>query len=136
MYNANENGNIKGDLALIAQQNARQYRAKVARERKIKKCKKVALGILVAAFFITGMKIVGDNDLEAFEIVEAKESETEYTTLIRNGEILYKDLIETEEGYRWKVDTHFSEGTEVSVLFSDNGTTNPIDDVVLNVTER
>ena len=131
MYNLNNEMNIKGDLALIAQRNARQYRREVAKKRKIKKCKRVALGIIGAAFFIAGMKVVGNNDLEAFGIVEAKETEVLETTHTMYGEILYKGLIETEDGMRWAFDTYLPEGTEVVVEFNDNGTETPLDDIIV-----
>ena len=76
MYNTNNgNKNIEGTLAFFAQQNAMQYRREVAKKKRNVKCKKVALGILVAAFFITALAIVGKNDLESEGIVLAKESE-------------------------------------------------------------
>ena len=137
MYNANNNEHIKGDLALIAQQNARQYRAKVARERKIKKCKKVALGIIGAAFFITALGIVGSNDLEAMG-VNAKETEISYeTTETIDGVVFYKDVILCEDNYRRRYEEkQYAEGTEVVVEYYGNGTEDPSDDIVSDVRER
>lgn len=126
---------LKEELVLVAQQKAIEYSRDVRRQRKLRKAKKVVTGILVTAFFIVGIGAVGKNDLESEGIVLAKETES-FQELTRNGKIRYKNLIETEEGYLWKADINFPEGTEVTVLFSDNGTTNPIDDIVLDVTER
>ena len=131
---------VNTDLAALVQSKANERKAieysnKVRRQRKLRKAKKVVTGILVTAFFIAGIGAVGKNDLESEGIVLAKETES-FQELTRNGKIRYKNLIETEEGYLWKADINFPEGTEVTVLFSDNGTTNPIDDIVLDVTER
>lgn len=121
----------------MCQENARKYSRAVAKQRRREKCKKVAIGVILSAFFITAFAIVGENDLESEGIVLAKETETVISpTHNLKGEIVYKNLIETEEGYLWKYDTKFPEGTEVIVLFNDNGTINPLDDVVLDVTKR
>ena len=122
------------------ERKAAEYVAKVERKRKTEKRKKAVVGTFLAAFFIASCGIVGKNDLESEGIVIAKEIETDETeievTHTLNGKIMYKNLIETEEGYRWVYDTCLPEGTEVTVDFNDNGTINPIDDIVLNVTER
>ena len=117
------------------ERRASEYIARNERNRQKEKCRKAVIGTFLAAFFIASCGIVGKNDLESEGIVIAKETETKVTHTI-NGRVLYKDLIETEEGNRWQVDTDYPEGTEVVVEFNDNGTINPIDDVVLNVTER
>ena len=129
---------IKEDLVLVAQRNAKQYSRKVARERKVKKMRKAVLGTFLAAFFIASCGIVGKNDLESEGIVIAKETESEPLTVThtRNGNVFYKDTIETEEGYLWGYETEIPEGTEVTVLFNDNGTTNPLDDIVLDVIKK
>ena len=138
---------MRMDTVALAQckaneRKAAEYVAKIERKRKQMKRKKAVVGTFLAAFFIASCGIVGKNDLESEGIVLAKETETEIietelvTTHTLNGKILYKNLIETEEGYRWVYDTYLPEGTEVTVEFNDNGTINPIDDIVLNVTER
>lgn len=136
---------IKTELVALCQQKeverkAKEYVAKNERKRKQMKRKKAVVGTFLAAFFIASCGIVGKNDLESEGIVIAKEIETDETeievTHTLNGKVMYKNLIETEEGYRWVYDTYLPEGTEVTVLFNDNGTINPIDDIVLNVTER
>lgn len=142
---------MKMDTVALAQckaneRKAAEYVAKVERKRKIEKRKKAVVGTFLAAFFIASCGIVGKNDLESEGIVVAKEIETEIIeteseteldiTHTLNGKILYKNLIETEEGYRWVYDTYLSEGTEVTVEFNDNGTINPIDDIVLDVYRR
>lgn len=136
---------MKMDTVVLAQSKANErkaaeYVAKNAKKRRIEKRKKAVVGTILAAFFIASCGIVGKNDLESEGIVIAKEIETDETeievTHTLNGKILYKNLIETEEGYRWVYDTYLPEGTEVTVDFNDNGTINPIDDIVLDVTER
>ena len=137
---------IKTELVALCQQKenerkASEYVARNERKRKQAKRKKAVLGTFLTAFFIASCGIVGKNDLESEGIVVAKEIETESETEIEvthtlNGKIMYKNLIETEEGYRWIYDTDLPEGTEVTVNFNDNGTINPIDDIVLEVTER
>lgn len=116
-----------------SQQKAAAYSAHIQKQRKRNKTKKAVLGIFLAAFFMVSCGIVGENDLKT-EIAE--EGTVERDTLSRNGEILYEDLIITEDGYRWKATARFPKGTEVVVLFDDNGTANPIDDIVLEVKER
>ena len=136
---------IKTELVALCQQKeverkAKEYVAKVERKRRIEKRKKAVVGTILATFFIASCGIVGKNDLESEGIVIAKEIETDETeievTHTLNGKIIYKNLIETEEGYRWVYDTYLPEGTKVAVKFNDNGTINPIDDIVLDVTER
>lgn len=137
---------IKTEFVALCQQKekerkASEYIAKNERKRKQMKRKKAVLGTFLAAFFIASCGIVGKNDLESEGIVVAKEIETESETQLEvthtlNGKIMYKNLIETEEGYRWIYDTDLPEGTEVTVNFNNNGTINPIDDIVLEVTER
>ena len=125
------------------ERKAAEYVAKNERKRKQMKRKKAVVGTFLAAFFIASCGIVGKNDLESEGIVLAKETETEIieteileTTHTLNGKIMYKNLIETEEGYRWIYDTYLPEGTEVTVDFNDNGTINPIDDIVVDVYRR
>ena len=137
---------IKTEFVALCQQKekerkASEYIAKNERKRKQMKRKKAVVGTFLAAFFIASCGIVGKNDLESEGIVVAKEIETESETQLEvthtlNGKIMYKNLIETEEGYRWIYDTDLPEGTEVTVNFNNNGTINPIDDIVLEVTER
>ena len=122
---------IKEDLVMVAQRNAREYSKAVAKKRRIKKTKLVVAGIFLATFFVASLGVVGDNDLEAFGVVEAKETEVLETTHTMYGEILYKGLIETEDGMRWAFDTYFPKGTEVVVEFNDNGTENPLDDIIV-----
>lgn len=124
---------LKEDLVLVAQQKAIEYSRDVRRQRKLNKVKKAVTGIVVAAFFVVGLGIVGKNDLES-QGVFAKESETE--TYTSNGTIKFKDLIQTEEGYLWKADANYPKGTEVYVLFDNNGTEDPLDDVVLDVVRK
>lgn len=136
---------MKMDTVALAQSKANErkaaeYVAKNAKKRRIEKRKKAVVGTFLAAFFIASCGIVGKNDLESEGIVVAKEIETDETeievTHTLNGKILYKNLIETEEGYRWVYDTYLPEGTEVTVDFNDNGIINPIDDIVLDVYRR
>ena len=125
------------EFVKMCQENARQYSRAVAKQRRREKCRKAALGVILSAFFITAFAIVGNNDLESEGIVLAKESETISATHTLQGKIIYRNLIETEEGYRWVYDTNYPEGTDVNVVFNNNGTvTNPIDDIVLEVTKR
>lgn len=136
---------IKTELVALCQQKeverkAKEYVAKVERKRRIEKRKKAVLGIVFAAFFIVSCGVVENDYLESKGVVLAKgnkiiETDLE-TTHTLNGKIIYKNLIETEEGYRWVYDTYLPEGTKVAVKFNDNGTINPIDDIVLDVTER
>lgn len=135
---------IKTELVALCQQKeserrAAEYVARNERKRKIEKRKKVVIGMLIAAFFIGSVGIVGKNDLESEGIVIAKEIESETkpeVTHTLQGEIFYKNVIKTEEGYLWDYDTELPEGTKVTVFFNDNGTTSPLDDVVLDVIER
>ena len=134
---------IKTELVALCQQKANErkaneYMQKNNKRRKQVKMLKTVMYTVAIAFIIAGLGIVGSNDLESIG-VNAKESEIETVlevTHTENGKIKYKDLIQTEEGYLWKYDTEFPEGTEVTVDFNDNGTTNPLDDVVLDVNKR
>lgn len=131
---------IKTELVALCQskaneQRAREYCAHVRKLRKQKRIRKAVVGILATAFFVGAFGLVGKSDLETERVVLAKESKTE-TTLTRNGEIRFKDLIETEEGYLWKADADYPKETQVSVLFDTKGTESPLDDVILGVTER
>ena len=137
---------IKTEFVALCQQKekerkASEYVARNERKRKQAKRKKAVVGTFLAAFFIASCGIVGKNDLESEGIVVAKEMETKSETQLEvthtlNGKIMYKNLIETEEGYRWIYDTDLPEGTEVTVEFNDNGTINPIDDVVVDAYRR
>lgn len=143
---------IKTELVALCQQKeterkAAEYVAKVERKRKQMKRKRAIIGTVVVAFFIASCGFVGESDLETERAIANKamametESETEIiaeleTTHSLNGVILYKNLIETKNGMRWIYDAYLPEETEVTVYFNDNGTTNPLDDVVLEVTER
>ena len=99
---------------------------------------KTALLLWTIIFLIIGFKIVGDNDLESLGIVLAKETETETLPVTHTmaGNVDFGGLIETKDGMLWQYDTEYAFGTEVNVYFNDQGTTNPLDDVVLEVTER
>ena len=134
---------MKLETVALAQSKANERKAVAKNERKRKqmKRKKAVVGTFLAAFFIASCGIVGKNDLESEGIVVAKEIETEIEREIEvthtlNGKIMYKNLIETEEGYRWVYDTYLPEGTEVTVEFNDNGTINPIDDIVVDAYRR
>ena len=136
---------MKLETVVLAQNKANErkaaeYVAKVERKRKQMKRKKAVVGTILTAFFIASCGIVGKNDLESEGIVLAKETEIIETDLetthTLNGKIIYKNLIETEEGYRWVYDTYLPEGTEVTVEFNDNGTINPIDDIVTDAYRR
>ena len=126
---------VKEDLAVLAQRNAKRYSEKVSKRRRQNKIKKVALGILVAAFFITGFKIVGDNDLESEGIVIAKESETDIT-ITEEATVWYGKFVQTSDGLLRKADTDLPYGTKVIIQYIDDGTAHPGDDVVFNVIKK
>ena len=139
---------IKTEFVALCQQKekerkASEYVARNERKRKQAKRKKAVLGTFLAALFIVSCGVVENDYLESKGVVLAKteiietESETQLeVTHTLNGKIMYKNLIETEEGYRWIYDTDLPEGTEVTVEFNDNGTINPIDDVVVDAYRR
>ena len=127
----------------MQERKATEYVAKNEKKRKQAKHKKVVIGVLMAAFFIAALKIVGDNDLESEGIVLAKETETiqaevqkyivKYGTSENNG-----NKMVTEDGHEWNlIDApEIPTGTEVRILFESNGTLDPDDDVIIDITER
>lgn len=63
---------IKTEFIALAQSKANQkraeeYSAHVKKQRKIRRIRKAATGILVAAFFILGFAIVGKQDIETLQ---------------------------------------------------------------------
>ena len=136
---------FKEELVAVCQQKAQErkaneYIAENKRKRKQMKCKKAVYGIVVAAFFIAALAIVGKNDLESEGIVLAKESEiscenSEHSII--DGVVFYKDVIICDDNYRRRYkEKQYEEGTEITVEYDDNGTENPNDDIVFDVYKR
>ena len=114
---------IKGDTILLAQRKANERKANeysVEIEKKMKKEKfvKTVFGVIFTVLFLAGWKIVADNDLESKGIVVAKESETDSEIVTMNGTVLFKHVIECEDGYWREKETGYPEDTEVSIVFT------------------
>ena len=129
---------IKTELvALCQQKRAEENNRKVVKKRKRKN---VAIRIFIVTLFVAACGKVGNDHLEselamAGETIEISSENTEYKTI--GGTVFHKHVIVCDDDYRRKYyDNKYDGGTKVVVEYDDNGTENPNDDIVHNVTER
>lgn len=135
---------IRTEMISLCQQKAQQQKAQeyvlhVQKQRKQKRIRKAVTGIIVAAFFITGIGLVGKQDLETIQAKEVKAMETsEQKYIVRYGIMEGKDLIVTQDGNLWELidGPEYENGTELRVLFDSMETTDATDDVIIDITER
>lgn len=120
----------------MCQEKAKVYSKAVAKKRRIEKCKRVAVGISLSAFFIAAFGKVGKDELESKGVVLAKEKTITCDSELITGTIFQENLIRTDNGLLYPYVIDLPVGTEIIMEYYSNGTAHPSNDDIVKVVER